>query len=81
MPPCRAHIKTSFVIIYSRVAAFEKYLRIGDFSPWLPVHFRRRRRGFKVTFYFIGGHGGKFKQKLQARQGLTGFCVKVFFLL
>ncbi|MNX92414.1 hypothetical protein D3C86_1245520 [compost metagenome] len=69
MPPCRAHIKASFVIVYSGVAAFEKNLGICDFRPWFPIHFLRRGRGFKVAFYFIWSHGTKLGKKCKPVKG------------
>ena len=77
MPPCRAHIKTSFVIVYSGVAAFEKNLRICNFRPWFPIHFLRRRRGFKVAFYFIWSHGTKLGKNYRPVKGCGGLVYSI----
>jgi len=78
MPPCRAHVKASFIIVYSGVAAFEKNLGICDFRPGLPVHFGWWWCGFKVAFYFFWGHGTKLGKNCIEGKGGGGIPIKCF---
>ena len=80
MPPGGAHVKTSFIIVYSGVTAFEKNLRVCNFCPGFPIHFQRWRSGFKVAFYFIGSHSAKINKNAGQAREEANKCATILLL-